>query len=373
MNGNIYISKPCHENWNRMTQEEQGRHCTVCDKVVKDFNHMSNEEILNSLKSAQGSVCGRVNASQLTPASQKQKIQFWAQGFVFKKAIYPIMALLGIGLFTKKVMAQGAVHHPVKGKMHVKDYYTGNKEITLIIRSKYHNQLLSGAQIQIFSGINNHPETLITGTEGKVVLKIAPEDLTSDSVGIEIYAAGYRHKNVTFKIIKDVQTIEITMEEEFVKMGEISYKEPQKQEIPELEKITTVIDSSETVEVIACSPHLIKTLPFITPDVAALYKEVPVDKAENENPEQVNSHTEYITAAFQAFPVPATHQVTITSDLQENFNLDVFDANGKKVQTVINSHSRYVLDVSAYASGVYFVLITVNGQARETKKIIVSH
>ena len=34
---NFFIPEPCHENWNKMTPQEQGRHCAVCSKVVVDF------------------------------------------------------------------------------------------------------------------------------------------------------------------------------------------------------------------------------------------------------------------------------------------------------------------------------------------------
>ena len=34
------IPNPCHEDWNKMTPEDKGRHCSVCDKVVIDFTKM---------------------------------------------------------------------------------------------------------------------------------------------------------------------------------------------------------------------------------------------------------------------------------------------------------------------------------------------
>lgn len=63
---NIFIPKPCHENWNTMSPREQGRHCEVCSKTVIDFSGMQNEEIVSYLTNrSSGGVCGRFKESQL--------------------------------------------------------------------------------------------------------------------------------------------------------------------------------------------------------------------------------------------------------------------------------------------------------------------
>ncbi len=61
----ISIPKPCYENWENMTPEEQGRHCSKCNIVVKDFTTMSNEEILKYLEINTTRTCGRVRNQQL--------------------------------------------------------------------------------------------------------------------------------------------------------------------------------------------------------------------------------------------------------------------------------------------------------------------
>ncbi|MDB9721119.1 carboxypeptidase-like regulatory domain-containing protein [Winogradskyella sp.] len=60
----INIAEPCHENWNKMTPKDQGRHCLACNKTVIDFTNTSDEQIIKTLKS-QNKLCGRFKNEQL--------------------------------------------------------------------------------------------------------------------------------------------------------------------------------------------------------------------------------------------------------------------------------------------------------------------
>jgi hypothetical protein len=61
-----YIPQPCHEDWNAMTQQEQGRFCDVCAKVVVDFTKMRDEEIINYLQQhSKQNTCGHFRNEQL--------------------------------------------------------------------------------------------------------------------------------------------------------------------------------------------------------------------------------------------------------------------------------------------------------------------
>ncbi|MGN6402148.1 MAG: carboxypeptidase-like regulatory domain-containing protein [Flavisolibacter sp.] len=62
---NLSIPKPCHENWNQMTQVEKGRFCNSCQKVVVDFTTMSDRELAAFFKKYSGSLCGRFQQEQL--------------------------------------------------------------------------------------------------------------------------------------------------------------------------------------------------------------------------------------------------------------------------------------------------------------------
>lgn len=78
----IHIAEACHENWNAMSAQEQGRFCQQCSKTVTDFSEMSDREVLQFLSSGKGSGCGRFAADQLNreihlPATQAKRTA-WA-------------------------------------------------------------------------------------------------------------------------------------------------------------------------------------------------------------------------------------------------------------------------------------------------------
>lgn len=50
----LYIPKPCHEDWNKMTPTQQGKFCGSCNKQVIDFSLMNDVQILNFLSHQPG-------------------------------------------------------------------------------------------------------------------------------------------------------------------------------------------------------------------------------------------------------------------------------------------------------------------------------
>ena len=61
----ICIPEPCHEDWDNMLPEANGRRCLQCCKTVVDFTGWEAEAIADYLKNATGSTCGRFTASQV--------------------------------------------------------------------------------------------------------------------------------------------------------------------------------------------------------------------------------------------------------------------------------------------------------------------
>lgn len=66
MSCHILIPRPCHEDWNAMTPNEKGRHCSSCDKTVVDFTRWALHDVAAYLQKYRSyKVCGRFHNSQL--------------------------------------------------------------------------------------------------------------------------------------------------------------------------------------------------------------------------------------------------------------------------------------------------------------------
>lgn len=82
----INIPQPCHEDWNKMTPQEQGRFCDSCRKCVVDFTGFSDEELYNYMLAHRGEkVCGHFATWQLKrkvdpPIKLSQKFYKWFIG-----------------------------------------------------------------------------------------------------------------------------------------------------------------------------------------------------------------------------------------------------------------------------------------------------
>lgn len=71
-----HISNPCHENWDAMIPQSGGRHCKECDKTVKDFTGLTNDEISTYLTEHAGEkICGRFSSDQLNDKSDTSSTQ----------------------------------------------------------------------------------------------------------------------------------------------------------------------------------------------------------------------------------------------------------------------------------------------------------
>lgn len=98
---NIAIPEPCHEDWAKMTPEEQGRHCKVCAKTVIDFSGKSTREVDRIIEENQGQkICGRFRSEQVQQTGFMPVVN---RGFsslrVFAMALFLVF---GAGLFSCK-------------------------------------------------------------------------------------------------------------------------------------------------------------------------------------------------------------------------------------------------------------------------------
>lgn len=146
----IKIADPCHENWDKMLEEEKGRFCLSCAKPVVDFSRMTNEDIIHYFEQNAGKkVCGRIATHQHdTPISNYQKvITPWFNRYVAG-------FLMALGFYnTSKAQTTTTVnqHQTMKGDMAVTPVKTPNKKLVITGRVLAYDtkKALKGAIVKI--------------------------------------------------------------------------------------------------------------------------------------------------------------------------------------------------------------------------------
>jgi hypothetical protein len=87
----ITIPEPCHEDWGEMTQQDKGKFCSSCKKVVYDMSVMTDNEIIKLIE-ADDKVCGRFKNDQLNRSIE------YTVPLRTKKPSWAIAASLLVGL-----------------------------------------------------------------------------------------------------------------------------------------------------------------------------------------------------------------------------------------------------------------------------------
>lgn len=99
----IQIPEPCHEDWNKMTPDEKGRHCSSCDKIVIDFTTYSNEELIQYFSRPELRIdkgCGHFKKTQLNK-TYTLKINPSNKDWTFQKLfLFSFILIFGNGAAT---------------------------------------------------------------------------------------------------------------------------------------------------------------------------------------------------------------------------------------------------------------------------------
>lgn len=107
----ISIPKPCHEDWQQMTPQEQGRHCAVCAKTVVDFTNMTDDEVKNYFITRKDEkLCGRFRNEQLDRITIQLPANIFSMEMpVWKKFLVACLLAYSTMLFSCDSNVQGKV------------------------------------------------------------------------------------------------------------------------------------------------------------------------------------------------------------------------------------------------------------------------
>ncbi|MEP6466056.1 MAG: carboxypeptidase-like regulatory domain-containing protein [Parafilimonas sp.] len=142
----LYIPKPCHADWNKMTPTQQGKFCGTCNKQVVDFSLMSDNQILNFLSNQSGKLCGRFDAEQLqrplVETKIKKKKSWWMALtlpllFLFDRSNAQNRKVVGDTTYT--VPSKQEIKQILIGKVAVPRPQQSNSSLTGVISTGYLN------------------------------------------------------------------------------------------------------------------------------------------------------------------------------------------------------------------------------------------
>jgi len=98
----ISIPEPCHENWDKMTPNKNGRFCLSCSKTVVDFTSMLPDEIQHFfIQNQNNKICGRFRKSQLDSVTIQIPSQvLYSQTNYRKMFLLALFIAMGTTLFS---------------------------------------------------------------------------------------------------------------------------------------------------------------------------------------------------------------------------------------------------------------------------------
>lgn len=176
----LTIDTPCHENWQAMHPNEQGRFCNACAKTVVDFTSMSDDELLKWFqKPSDQKVCGRMFTGQLDRVITPQpKPKRWALK-------YAAAAMLFLSTQSQSATAQSKPKKTVKPHASYRPMVVGEIAVRPMEPRKIHivdNDLqpVPGASV-IFSGGSG----LQADSAGIFALRNNADSITVSAIGFK--------------------------------------------------------------------------------------------------------------------------------------------------------------------------------------------
>lgn len=371
----IYIPEPCHVSWKKMTPQEQGRHCAVCDKVVVDFSKKTKAEISNYLdENADQKVCGRFGVNQLDQQAQ-MKVFRKPSNFFNKNWKFAFMAFLGLFAISRKAEAQGKIRgrvsRPLGGVKFVDYPLNPENKTTRIISghvSSYDREHVQDVSVDVYQG-----EKLIaqatTHANGRFLFKLDPGSLKGNKIKIIATHDEYLQRTLEeIVLVKDTTKLEISLTERYMLKGEVAFPE----EIYPVQGKVEYIPDPVTEE-----PDTIVTCQNLIPDVDTVITEPLIDITEI-TPDEVKALSEIIPVPVEAedlemnlFPNPANTYAILETENEDAFDYVIYDMSGALIVRGRSNGRRLTIDVGAWTPATY-ICIAREGERAKSMKLVIS-
>jgi hypothetical protein len=323
----LVIPEPCHEDWEKMTPNEQGKFCNSCAKSVIDFSTMTDTQLINYFQQLKEEhICGNFSPDQIErtivsqPLSRKKIFNYWQYLLAF-------FLMLTKG---QQSRAQSGIRaKPVETNQAPVTKNTVATEMLELKVTDDSNAPIVGVSIRFQSSFQTVCTTDAIGNF-KIEKKQGDENLV-------LSAVGYQTKTVAIKNI-DAAAI----------------------------KLAKDIQLLEQIVIVSSAKSRGKGLPMWG------LRSVPTTK---------DSIMNFIAPAASIYPNPVTRgaMLTISVKLKEvaTYRVHFIDASGKLLlsqnYTAVNKKPvQQMMIPASWSRGVYFAVITTtDGKQIGKQKIIV--
>ena len=143
----LNIADPCHEDWKKMTPNEQGRFCDSCAKPVMDFSKSTDLEIVQFLETHKGQkTCGRFKATQLDRPIYRPYAEPSYSNFSLRTAL--------LGATLTSLLSLESCKEPVKmGEVAATNV---TEQSSCSMRSNESEMVLGGVEIETYNHSDEH-------------------------------------------------------------------------------------------------------------------------------------------------------------------------------------------------------------------------
>jgi hypothetical protein len=348
METKLYIPKPCHEDWNLMTPAERGRHCAVCNKVVKDLRGLDKLETLQVLANTKETeICGNVHPAHLDAYPGQWKITIQR----IKNSLLKLFLLLGLITTNKKnIFSQLPTIGEVDTNKEQKKWVDKKYKIRVAIKDEYGDSIIF-ARVCI-QGKNGKELNINTNMNGRAEVGLNEIHLGGNEVKITITCMGFETKIMeNIYLTKETTTIETELKYKAVDLQTYEMKG---------EKLRVSCGGSVAGRMSFSTLGLIgiETIDSLITPPDSTDKNQPTGYAEE-------------PLAFKAYPVPTQGLFTLECNKSNIFDVQIFDNSGKMLAAIFQIAGRKEINLSEYAAGTYYIKIMENGQVLDTKKVMV--
>jgi len=211
----LFVSSPCHEQWENFDRVAQGGFCSRCSKVVVDFTKMSDPEIIQHFIQATSHICGRFRPDQLKVYEEKT-IPAIQPGFTLLKASVLILFLMLTGKFAsaQPLVTKAQTELVVDLKMERETVFIPIAYNTVrgVVKSKEDKEVMPGVNVVVKGTVNG----TVTDADGQFELT----DLKAGDVLVFSFI-GVMTKEFEIRDIKN-SMLEIEMVLSMDVLGEVS-------------------------------------------------------------------------------------------------------------------------------------------------------